>query len=226
VTGNAQGQPQDWQPPQGQPPYGQPPYGPHPYGQQPQGESQYGQPTYPAPHYGQQPYPAPQYGQPQYAPAPYGQPSYGPPAYGSGWPQPQRTWPHGPNRPGLATAAAVLAIVTGVLTVLGGLAFLLASLTEDGDLPTWLLALGLPCGVVLLVGGIRLLGRRSAPLVLWSAVAAAAVLVLALIGGMATLSRYDVPSLVAFILFALPLPVVTAAFAAQRPVRGWVASGG
>jgi hypothetical protein len=120
----------------------------------------------------------------------------------------------------------VLAIVTGVLTVLGGLAFLLASLTEDGDLPTWLLALGLPCGVVLLVGGIRLLGRRSAPLVLWSAVAAAAVLVLALIGGMATLSRYDVPSLVAFILFALPLPVVTAAFAAQRPVRGWVASGG
>jgi hypothetical protein len=120
----------------------------------------------------------------------------------------------------------VLAIVTGALTVLGGFSFLVISLTEDRDLSTWLLALGLPCGVVLLVGGIRLLGRRSARLVLWSAVVAVAVLVLALIGGVATLPGYSVPGLVEFVLFALPLPVVTAALAAQGSVRGWGASGG
>jgi hypothetical protein len=33
------------------------------------------------------------------------------------------------------------------------LVFLLAGLSGDGDLATWLLALGLPIGIALLVGG-------------------------------------------------------------------------
>ena len=213
VTGDGQwqqGQPQDG--PGEQPPYGQqPPYGPPPYG----GQSAYGQPQYGQPQYGQPPYG----GQPGYGPTPYGQ--YGQP----GWPQPALAWPHGPRRPGLATAAAVLGIVTGSLTLLGGSGFLIDALTGDGDLPTWLLALGLPVGACLIVGGIRLLGGKAVTLLLWSAVAAVVLLVLALLGGLVTLPAYDVDGLVPFIVLALPLPIVTAALTAQQRVRGWAATG-
>jgi hypothetical protein len=116
-------------------------------------------------------------------------------------------------------------VVTGSLTLLATLGLLVASLAGEGDLPTYLLLLGLPCGVCLLVGGIQLLGRRSAPLVLWSAVAVAAVLVVALLGGVATLPDDDAVGLAGFIVFALPLPVVTAALSGQRTVRDWVAAG-
>jgi hypothetical protein len=217
VTADGQGQygqPQDWQQPQGQPPFGQQPQGQPPYGQQP----------YPAPHYAQPSYATPPYGQPQYAPAPYGQPPYGAPGYGPGWSQPPLAWPSGPRRPGLATASAVLAIVTGSLTLVVALGLLVASLTGEGDLPTYVLLLGLPCGVCLLIGGIQLLGRRSGPFVLWSAVAAAVVLVLAALVGVATLNDDDAFGLLVFIVFALPLPVVTAALCGQRVVRDWAAT--
>jgi hypothetical protein len=126
----------------------------------------------------------------------------------------------------LATASAVLGIVTGSLTLIGGLIFLIVSLDGDGDgdLATWLLALGLPIGIALLVGGIGLLNRRQADLVLWSAVAAAAVVLLAMVGGAVTLSGDDADGVLGFCLFALPLPVVTACLAGQRVVRGWVAA--
>ena len=109
--------------------------------------------------------------------------------------------------------------------MLGGLVFLVAGLTGDGDLATWVLSLGLPAGGLLLAGGIGLLGRRSVELVLWSAVAAAALVVLALLGAVATLPREDVLTELGFTVFALPLPVVTAALAGRRTVRDWVTAG-
>ncbi|MBB3677407.1 hypothetical protein [Modestobacter versicolor] len=169
----------------------------------------------------------PQYAQPQYGQPPYGQPGYGyAPAYAPGWPQQPPVWPHGPGRPGLATASAVLGIVTGSLTVLGGLVFLVAGLTDDGDPSTWLLSLGVPVGVALLVGGIGLLGRRRAALVLWSAVAAAVLLLASLVAGLAWYSDDEdaVQALLGFTVFAWVLPVVTASLAAQRVVREWAAS--
>jgi hypothetical protein len=208
VTSWEQGRPQDGQQPEGQPYGQQPPYG-QPYGQAPYGQAPYDQSPY-----GQVPYGQP-YGQPA-----YGQPPYGPPP---GWPQ-SGVWPHGPGRPGLATATAVLAIVTGSLTVLGGLGMLVAALTGDDDLPTLLLALGLPVGGVLLAGGISLLGRRRADWVLWSAVAAVGVLLLALLSAVLTLDSDGAIGVLFFTVFASVLPIVTAAFSSRDVVRRWAAS--
>ena len=211
MTSWEQERPQDGQQPQGPQQYGQPPYGQPPYGQAPYGQPAYGQAPYGQPSYGQQ------YGQP------YGQaPAWG---AGPGWQQ-SAVWPQGPGRPGLATASAVLAIITGSLTVLGGFGMLVSGLTGDGDLPTWLLALGLPVGGVLLAGGISLLGRRRADWVLWSAVAAVALLVFALLGAALTLDEGDAFGVLFFTVFALPLPVVTAALSGQRRVQQWAASKG
>jgi hypothetical protein len=243
VTSWEQERPQDGQQPQGPQSHGQQPYGQQPDGQQPYGQQSYGQqpwaqPSYgQPPHgqaaYGQQPYAQPSYGQPPYGQpygqAPYGQPSYGQygqvPAWGAapGWQQPG-VWPHGPGRPGAATTAAVLAIVTGSLTVLGGLLMLVAALTGDDDLPTFVLALGLPVGGVLLAGGISLLGRRRADWVLWSAVAAVAVLLLALLAAALTLDGDGAVGVLFFTLFASVLPIVTVAFSAKDVVRRWAAT--
>ena len=74
----------------------------------------YQQPGYqqPAPQYGAGQYPAPQYGAPR-----YGAPQYGGPAYPAGYGGP----PAGSARPGMVTAAAVLAFIWGGLGILFGL---------------------------------------------------------------------------------------------------------
>ena len=188
-------------------------------GQQPPGPQPYGQPAYGQPPYGQP------YGQPPYGP-PYGQAPYGrAPVWGAapGWPQ-SAVWPHGPGRPGLATASAVLAIVTGSLTVLGGLVMLLVGLTDDGDAATWVLSLGLPVGGFLLAGGIALLGRRRADWVLWGAVAAVAVLVFAVLGAALTLDSDDAVVVLVLAVFASVLPIVTASLSSQSVVRQWAAA--
>jgi hypothetical protein len=215
VTAWEQGRPDDGQQPQGAQPPGQP------YGQ-----PQYPQPQYPQQPYGQQSYPQQPYGQAPYGQAygqqPYGQPSWGPAGQAPGWQQPG-VGPYGAGRPGLATASAVLAIVTGSLTALGGLLMLIAALTGDGDLPTWVLALGLPVGGVLLASGIWLLGRRRADWVLWSSLAAVAVLVLALLGGALTLDGDGAIGLLFFTVFASVLPIVTASLSSRGVVREWAA---
>ena len=212
MTAWEQGRPDDGQQPQGaQPPgqpYGQPQYPQQPYGQAPYGQAPYGQAPYGQP-YGQQPY----------------APSWGPAGQAPGWQQPG-VGPYGPGRPGLATASAVLAIVTGSLTALGGLLVLIAALTGDGDLPTWVLALGLPVGGVLLASGISLLGRRRADWVLWSSLAAVAVLVLALLGGALTLDSDGAIGLLFFTVFASVLPIVTASLSSRSIVREWAAGRG
>ncbi len=192
-------------------------------------------PGYPVnPAYGSQwpqqsaaPYPVrgyPPAGYPGQGHPPFGHPGPGhPPPWA--WPASTR-WPYGPDRPSIATAAAVLGFVTAGLTALAGVGFVIAFATGDGDLPTALLLLGVPCAVGELVGGLWLLRRRQRTLLVASSVAAAAVLVIAMIAGVASVSGDDVIGLVIFLLFALPLPVVTAALAGRRTVAGWVAAGG
>ncbi|MCA0147130.1 hypothetical protein [Blastococcus sp. LR1] len=214
---------QQWGPPPadggGQPAHGQPQYGQPQYGQpqQPQpgyGQPYYGQPSYGQPSYGQPPYGQPQYGQPY--PQPYGQPGWAAP----GWAQ--ATWPHGPGRPGSATAAAVLGFVTGGFAALGGLVMLLASFSADGDPAMRMLGLGLPCAAGLIAGGVQLLQRRSASVLFWSAVAAVVVLVLTFLVALIALDRDDQLGAGIFVLIACPLPIVTAVLARLRAVTGWV----
>ena len=181
--------------PDEQPPYGQPPHGQPPYP-----AAQYGQPPYGQPPYGQQPYPAP------------------------GWVAPTQTWPHGPGRPGLATAAAVLGFVAGGLTVLVSIGMLVSVLTGDGDAPTAVLIAGLPCAAGLITGGVWLMQRRSAQLLTWSAVASAVVLVAALLVGTATEDEDTVVGLLVFTLVALVMPVLIAVFSVRRTVADWLAA--
>jgi hypothetical protein len=75
--------------------------------------------------------------------------TYGPPpGYGqvAPWNLPSvvTTWPYGPGRPRIATAAIVLGFVTGGLTALMSLVFLVAVASGDDDLPTTLLPWGCP----------------------------------------------------------------------------------
>ena len=223
-TGGMTGQPyeQEWDavpPGSAVPPYGAPgPAGqPAPYGPPP-GHA-------PSP-YGQSPYGQSPYGPPGYAPPPgYGPPGYGPPpGYGWGVPLAPPTWPAGPGRPGVATTAGVLGIVTGGLSLLVSLVLTVAVLSGEDDAVSVVLVLGLPCGAVLIAGGIRLLNRHSPTLVFAGALAAVAVLFLALAVGAGTAGSSDVIGLAVFLVFALPLPVLTAVFARLPATVGWAAA--
>ncbi|RBY88595.1 hypothetical protein [Blastococcus sp. TF02A-26] len=188
------------------------------------GQPGYGQsPTYGQPGYGQ----VPAYGQPGYGQFPtYGQPGYGQvPVYGAHPWAATAPWPHGPGRPGVATAAGVLGYVTGGLTLAGSLLFLIASI-GDGDASTWLLALGLPCAGVMIYGSAQVLARRPATPLFASALAAVGVLLLAALVGAATFDDDDeVVGIVAFSLFAGVLPVITAVYARLPATLGWIRSG-
>ena len=144
---------------------------------------------------------------------------YGEQPYG-----PSQAWPYGPGRPGSATAAAVLGFVTGGLTIAFLLVMLVAVLAGQEDVATWLLLLlGVPCAVGLLTGAAELMRRRSTSVLFGSAVSAVAVLLVALVAGLAELAADDVVGLVIFVVIALPLPVLTAVFAKVGTVTGWVA---
>jgi hypothetical protein len=134
------------------------------------------------------------------------------------------TWPYGPARPGVATAAIALGFVTGGLTALGSLGFLLAVASGDDDLATSMLLLGLPCAIGMIVGSAQLVRRHPPAVLFGSSVAAVAVLVLALVAGAATLSGDGLAGLSFFVLLAVVLPVVTAVFARLPRVRGWTAT--
>ena len=128
----------DFQPQQGgSAPYGQQtpqfyeqqPYGqqaPQPYGQQPY-QQPYSQQPYQQP-YSQQPYQQPYSQQPYqqpYSQQPYGQQPYGQQAlqpYAQALFDPYSAAPAGPRRPGPATGASVLGIVSGSLGIIIGLA--------------------------------------------------------------------------------------------------------
>jgi hypothetical protein len=133
-------------------------------------------------------------------------------------------WPYGPARPGTATAAAVLGFVTGGLTALVMLFLLGAMFDGAGDPATRVMLLGIPCAITLIAGAAALMGRHTAEVLFRGAIASVAVLVLVLVVGMATLSGDESTGVLAFVLVALPLPVLTAVFARQPRVRGWLES--
>lgn len=134
-AGSTGGSSAGWTPPAGgdQQGYGQPQYGQPQYSQPESGQPQYGQPQY-----GQ-----PQYGQPQYGQSQYGQQGYPPPGYppapgypSAGYPSagyPSAGYPGGmaggvkAGRPGMVTAAAVLAFVWAAFAIIVGLVVLAAT---------------------------------------------------------------------------------------------------
>jgi hypothetical protein len=175
----------------------------------------------------------PQYGPPpgylpQAHPSPYPPPYPPPPGVGYGastpWP-PRATWHYGPERPTLGTAAGLLGYVTAGLTFVFSVIFLIVAISGDGDPTVGALLLGAPCAVGLIVGAGRLLRRASARTLFASAVASVAVLLLALVVGVAVLSGGDLVGEAVFVVLALPLPVLTAVFARNRTVADWVAAG-
>ena len=99
-------------------PYEQPSYGQQPYGQQPYGQQPYGQQPYSQQPYGQQPYSQQPYGQQPYSQQPYGQQALQP--YAQALFNPYSAAPTGPRRPGSATGASVLGIVSGSLGIILG----------------------------------------------------------------------------------------------------------
>ena len=141
------------------------------------------------------------------------------------WLVPQ-AWPHGPGRPGQATAAGVLGFVTAGLTIAFTLVLLGSVLAGDDHLSTWVLLLGLPCAAGLIAGAAELFRRRPTGILFGSAVASVVVLVLGLAVGMIDLSVDARGLLGVFVGLALPLPVLTAVFARAGRVTGWVAAGG
>ncbi|MDO4785016.1 MAG: hypothetical protein Q3997_08035, partial [Propionibacteriaceae bacterium] len=127
------------------------------------------QPHGSAPNYGQPPYGVPGYGQQPYAQQPYGMApvaGYGPPPHGAA-PTAQR--------PGLATAAGVMAIISGIggmlnsgLSLIGALG--VYGMTSRLNLPGFgmvifilvtLAAVGLAIGVIMLTGGFQLLNKAK-----------------------------------------------------------------
>jgi hypothetical protein len=116
----------------------------------------------------------------------------------------------------------VLGFVTGGLTALASLMFLILIATAQEDDPaTMLLILGLPCAVGLIAGAARLLGRRSPALLFGSAVVAVVVLLAAQIAAVVALDGNAVLGIGAFVVLALPLPILTAVFARLPNTVGW-----
>jgi hypothetical protein len=166
-----------------------------------------------------------QYGPPPgYVTAPG--PGYGPPPQSGpppwGWQPAPTTWPHGPDRPRSATVAAVLGFVTGGLSALVSLLFLLMAVIGGQDDPvSMLLILGLPCGAGLIFGAARLLsGDLPGPLFGW-AIAAVGVLVVAALMALVAFDAADLLAVAVFVVLALPLPVLTAVFAWRPDTRDW-----
>lgn len=176
----------------------------------------------------QQPVAAPGYGPAGYGPPVWSGPAYPQaPAYGypyppTPWAPEPLAWPDGPARPASATAAAVLGFVTGGLTILNSLGFLIMVLVGEDDAPTRVLLLGPLCAAGVITGAVRLLGRRSPAVLFGSALASVGVLVLALVVGAVTIDRTGgTAGLAAFVGMAGILPVLTAIFAWLPTVRGW-----
>jgi hypothetical protein len=120
----------------------------------------------------------------------------------------------------------VVGLVTGGLTCLFALLFLVASVEGGGNAATAILGLGgLPCAVGLIAGAVAVLRRRPGRMLSGSAVLTAGLLLLLLISGLAPVDSEDGRALAGFVVVALPLPVVTAALVRRQEVAQWIAAG-
>jgi vacuolar-type H+-ATPase subunit I/STV1 len=116
----------------------------------------------------------------------------------------------------------VLGFVTGGLSALVSLLFLLMAVIGGQDDPvSMLLILGLPCAAGLISGAARLLsGDLPGPLFGW-AIAAVGVLVVAALVALVAFDAADLLAVAIFVVLAVPLPVLTAVFAWRPDTRDW-----
>ena len=179
-----------------------------------------------------------------YRPAPWGWPPVA--AYGAPWPPPwTQPWPpvpSRPQRPGQVIAAAVLAFVqaAGVALATAYLQLLTTvfSMAAGGPgFPADGAALAAEAGVlgvvqlgsvlVLVLGGVLALTRRSAP-ARWTLVAALALqLALAAYWAVRLLGAFDSRPgvLLVLVLFFAAAPAVALGLTVGRPARAWFAGG-
>ncbi len=134
-------------------------------------------------------------------------------------------WPHGPGRPAQATAAAVLGFLSGGIAILWGLVGIVLLAGSDGGSGTWVgVLVGLPAGVALVLGGIRLLARADR----WSIAVGGAVLALTVLGQavISAASSYgSAAGQATLVVLLLPAPSIAAVLASLPLIGGWVAGG-
>ena len=135
-----------------------------------------------------------------------------------------RAWPYGPGRPGLATAAGVLARVAAGLTLFVQLLFVAPGLDGHDGVSQWLMLLGLPCAVGMIVGASRLMWHRSSRILFASSAGAVAVLLLVFLVGLGELRGAELIGLAFFVAVALPMPLLAAIFTQAPTVKGWLAA--
>lgn len=186
---------------QGQPDYGQ---------QQAQGQQAYGQqPGYGQQAYGQQGYP----GQPAY-PAGY-QPGYG---------------ASGPGRPGVATGAAIVAIVLGVIYGLWGALFLIGSAAvsdsglSGGDVAfAWISSILLLGGaIIMFVGGIQLLGGSNGMTIKLGAAVTALAVIVFLIWSLISGDGNGIGTVIVVTIIGLIGPALVFSLSAGSAVTQWL----
>ncbi len=203
--------------PSSQPQYGQPPYGPPhqpPSGNLPDsGSAGYGQQAQPG--YGQQAQPG--YGQ-------QAQPGYGQqaqPGYGQ-----QGSYPSAPpagygaaatqNRPGMVTAAAVLAFISGGLGLIGGL--LAFSVIGSFGVPSSLVIfviVGLVLSIGLIYGGVQALQGKNFVILLGLAAASIVINLISM------LIYFQASSLISFIF-----PILIIVFLVNPQSKAWITARG
>lgn len=151
------------------------------------------------------------YGQPGDQPTGYGQPSgYGappPPSFGGGVAQ---------KRPGMVTAAAVLAFVSGGLGLLGGL--LSFSIIGDFGVPGFLVVLvliGLVLSAALIFGGVQALQGKSFVILL--VVSGISIL----INLISMITYFQASSLLSFVF-----PILIIAFLMNPQSKAWIKARG
>ncbi len=127
--------------------------------------------------------------------------------------------PHGPVRPGVATAAAGFGLAAAVWALFVGL---LVSL--GGWRTAWLAAAAFIAAIGLVFGARRVLTGQGRRLLVASAVAAAAVITVAAFMDQ-ELRSDGVAGVLIWLAFALALPALTAALALVPRVSDWLANG-
>jgi hypothetical protein len=194
-----------------QDPYG-PPASPNPYGQPsayPQQPPAYPQqpPTYPQ----QQAYPQqPTYGQQQPAQNPYGQQGYPAQPYGQMPPAPQAGFgASAQTRPGMVTAAAVLAFVSGGLGLLLGLVGL-SLLSALSGFFSFIFILILIVSAVEIWGGIQVLNGKDARILTITAAVGILLNLLSLV------NSFQAQSLVSFVV-----PILIIYFLMNPQAKAW-----
>ncbi|MGY1739876.1 MULTISPECIES: hypothetical protein [unclassified Blastococcus] len=161
--------------------------------------------------------------------APQGQPGYGAPQPGYGAPQPGYGPPQGyggyggpaGQRPGMATAAAIIGIVWGGLGTLFGLLVMLAAFGLGAAFVGLIALVSLAFSALLLWAGIQVLQGRSPRLLLLISYVAIGLAVLSLVASLIQDGGSAASSVLGFVI-----PGVIIGLLFQQPVKQYYAARG